>query len=126
MTARGGRITVKEGEGAPRHVGLAKQPMFVAQVNWDQDLDVHRAAAKDFKLGQPVRQSIMIVQGQRGGQPAGCFADSREVSKAHSPPPHDGRLKCSEVHRGEWKAVREGPEAHLEGAAAKEPVLRES
>ena len=61
MAARGGRVTVKEGKGAPRHVGLAKQPVFVAQVNWDQDLDVHRAAAKDFKFGQPMRQSVMIV-----------------------------------------------------------------
>ena len=61
MTARGGRITVKEGKEAPRHVGLAKQPMFVAQLNWNQDLDVHRAAAKNIKIGQPMGQSVMIV-----------------------------------------------------------------
>ena len=116
MAARGCDITIKEGEQAPCHVSLTKQPVFVAQVDWNKDFDVRRAAAESFEAGQSWGQPVMVVQGYRRGQPAGAAADSREVSEAHSPTPHNGRLKCSKMHRGEWEAIREGSEAYLEGA----------
>ena len=58
MAAQGGRVTVKEGEGAPRHVGLAKQPVSFAQVDWMASFGALQVAAMRAR----VRSGCCLLQ----------------------------------------------------------------
>ena len=61
MATRGRGITIKEGEQAPYHVSLTKQPEFVAQVDWNKDFDIRRAAVESFEAGQSGGQPVVVV-----------------------------------------------------------------